>query len=270
MTFNAQANAPTRASNSVTLAWGGLINIALSVFSGTEATNVSRKEFVKGTDVPVGRANIRKDNGAIIESVDDVVRKAQATNGTWVEFNNDEVAAATCPAGQAEIVSFVPVKQVGQYLTQDVVQVRPKATKGKVDPAAAKAFALFTTALRKTRTVALVKIALRGPARYGLLTPEGDLLYIYTADAVREGRPVDDGFKFSAQETNLAVSLIESIGVDAPVITDDTAEAVQKAVDIKAAGQPAPTPTEPQASTDDLLAALQASIANKQGKGTAA
>jgi non-homologous end joining protein Ku len=258
MSHSATAKAPNRSSNSITLAFGGLINIPLSVFSGTEETRVARREFVRDTEVQVGRANIRKDDGHIID-VENVVRKAQATNGVWVEFNDAEVAAATSPKGLAEVVCFVPVKSAGQYLAEDVVQLRPKSTKGKVDPNAAKSYALFLAVLRKLRAHALIKLALRGPARYGLLTADGDLIFVYTADAIRQPRELDE-FKFSAKELNLGVALAESIGIDAPVLSDDTAEAVQKAVDIKAAGKPAPTPSEPVGTVGDLEALLRASI----------
>ena len=69
----------------------------------------------------------------------------------------------------------MPVKDIGVYLAEDQVQVRPKATKGKAEPAAEKAFALLLATLKRTKTVALVKVALRGPARYGLLSQDGTL-----------------------------------------------------------------------------------------------
>ena len=59
---------------------------------------------------------------------------AQATNGAWVELTDDEIATCTSPKGLGEIVAFVPTKDVGQYVGENLVQVRPKVTKGKAGP----------------------------------------------------------------------------------------------------------------------------------------
>jgi non-homologous end joining protein Ku len=58
--------------------------------------------------------------------------------------------------------------------------------------------------------------------------------------------------------------------VSIPVITDDTAPVVQAYVNAKAKGVKAPAPVA-VAATDDLMAALEASIAAaKAGKGRVA
>jgi DNA end-binding protein Ku len=263
----ALAASPSRASNSFTIAWG-LVTIPVSVFTGTEETRVKRSEFLDGTEIPVGRSPIRKDTGEVIDSAL-VVRRSQATNGTWVELTDEEIAICTSPKGLGEVVSFVPTKDVGQYVVENLVQVRPKATKGKVDPAAAKAYALLLTAMRNRKVVALVKVALRGPARYGLLDATGNFALVRTADAVREALPVALDYKFSEAELNLATTLIEAVGVDTPIITDDTAPAVQAYVDAKAGGAPAPAPLPSPTTEVDIMATLEASIAARKGKAAA-
>ena len=90
------------------------------------------------------------------------------------------------PPGLAEIVSFVKVKDAGKYLVENVKQVRPQRVKGKANPATEKAFALLTMALSTRKLMALVKVAMRGPARYALLDDKGNFFLIYTADAVRQ------------------------------------------------------------------------------------
>ena len=134
MTPQALAPAPSRATTSITLSFG-LVNIPLSVYTGTESTRVARKEFFNGdATIEVGRAAIRKDTGEVIEPTD-VVRMALAENGAWVPLTDDEIAACTSPRGLAEIVSFVKIKDAGKYLVEDVKQVRPKREKGKANPA---------------------------------------------------------------------------------------------------------------------------------------
>ena len=111
---------------------------------------------------------------------------------------------------------------------------------------------------------------MRGPARYALLTTEGDLRLVLTADAVRQ--PVALPLVSVAKtEVALATSLIDAIGVDTPVVTDDTAPVVKAYVNSKASGAPTKSvPTAP-AATDNLLAAFEASIeAAKASKGKVA
>ena len=260
MSTTALAPAPQRASTKFTLSFG-VLNINLSVFSGTEQTRVSRKEFLLDGDtlVPVGRSAVRTDTGEVIPS-DQVVRMVEASNGAWVTLTDDEIADCTAPKGVGDVLTFVPVKDIGAYLAEDQAQVRPVAVKGKTDPASDKAFALLCATMKKKKVVALVRVALRGPARHGLLFPDGSFVYVRTADQVREARPLNDSHKFSEAELNLASALIDAVGTSTPVLTDDTAPAVRAFVEAKAAGIPAPVVAEREAIPLDIMAALSASI----------
>jgi non-homologous end joining protein Ku len=260
---------PTRATTSITVS-AGMLNIQLGVYTATEETRVVRKEFYNGDpNVPIGRAPIRKDTEQVVHQTD-VVRMAQATNGSWVALDDDEIAACTSPKGVAEIISFVPVKDFGQYLTEKLYQVRPKVEKGKPSRPATQALALLFAGMKSLKVGALLQLAMRGPARYAILTYEGDLLMVLTADAIRKPIPLDDDFRFTKTEVGMATSLIEAIGIDAPIVTDDTAPVVQAYVDSKAGGAPKATVQAP-AAIDNLMDAFQASIdAAKKGKGKAA
>jgi len=269
-TPTALATAPNRAHTSFTLSWG-MVTIPCSVYTGTEETRVTRKEFVKDGDslVEVGRSPIRKDTGNVIDNCE-VGRYAQADNGEWVLLTDEEIAQCTSPRGLAELVSFVPVKNTGQYLAENQAQVRPRREKGKVNPAADRAFALLTTVMAKQKVVALVKIAMRGPARYALLAADGTFTLIRTADAVRQACDPAGSYAFSKDELTLATALVEAVGIDTPVLTDDTAPVVQEFVNAKSSGKPAPTIQAPPENID-IMAALQASIdAAKASKGKVA
>ena len=259
------APAPQRSTTSFQIGWG-LISIAVSAYTGTEETRVSRKEFLIDGDalVPVGRAAIRKDTGEIIDNAE-VVRMAQATSGEFVALSDDEIADCTSPKGQAEIVSFVPIKDVGQYLAENQMQVRPQAVKGKVNPATEQAFGLLMAAMKKRKVVALVKVAMRGPARFALIDSEGTMTLVRTADAVRQARPLPT-VTIASNQLEMAMSLIDAVGVDTPVLTDDTAPEVAKLVNAKATGKPVEVKVAPAAAAGDLMAQLEASIAAKKGK----
>jgi DNA end-binding protein Ku len=255
----ALAEMPNRATTSFTLSWG-LVSIPVSAYTGTEQTRVTRKEFTEIHKhlVEVGRASIRKDNGEVIDNAA-VGRYALADSGEWVILTDEEIAECTSPKGVAEIVSFVPVKDVGNYLAENQSQVRPRMDKGKVNPGADRAFALLMAGMKASKVVALIKVAMRGPARYGLLAHDGTFTLIYTADAIRQARPVTADYKFSKDELGMASALIEAVGIDTPTVTDDTAPEVQEYVNSKATGKKF-TKAEPAIPTVDLAAALSASI----------
>jgi len=262
----ALAAAPNRTSTSFTLSWG-MVSIPCSVYVGIEPTGLARKEFVKDTDHPVGRVQIDKTDGTVIDRAD-VIKKAEATNGAWVELDDDEIAAVTTERRLASVVGFVPVKNLPEYETEGLLQVRPKRVKGKVDPGGNKALSLLYAALAAEKCAALIHLALRGPARYALLDASGDLRWVVTADAIRQPVELPDA-SVSDAELDLARKLIKAEGKSVPVLVDDTAATIQAYVDSKAAGQPVVTATEPEQSGADLIQQLMASIAGHKAEGAA-
>lgn len=261
--MKALAPTPNRASTSFTLSWG-MLNIPVSAYAGTEQVAVQRKEFVTGTDHAVGRISIDKVLGATIDRAD-VVRRAESTSGVWVDLSDDEIVDVTMPKGLAEVETFIFTKNLGQYVTEGLYQVRPKRVKGKSDPSGVKALTLLFDAMRRRKVVALVKVAMRGPARYAILDAEGNLRFVVTADAIRQ--PMDlPAAPVSKQESDLALALIDAVGVTTPTLVDTTALAVQAFVDQKAAGVVPEVTPEPTVTGPDLLAGLMASIEAGLGK----
>lgn len=256
---------PSRATNTITLSVG-VLAIPLSVYSGVESTRVARKEFIKVGDefISVGRSPVRKDTGETIDTAD-VVRMAEADSGVWVTLTDDEIADCTSPKGLAEVEAFVPVKDVGNYLADGLLQVRPKREKSKPNPAIEKAFTVLLAGMAKRKVCALVKVAMRGPARYALLTSDGDLILVHPFDAVRERRP-QVHVAHTKAEVDMVVALIDAIGVDTPTITDDTAPAVLAFVNAKAAGIEAPAKPSTPAIPVDIMATLSASIDAAKGR----
>lgn len=265
------ATAPTRAITSMTVS-AGLITINLSVFSSVESTSVIRKEFLDGNpDISVGRVPVRKDDGTIIDQ-SLVSRMAQADDGTWVVLTDEEITTCVGLAGGCNISTFVPIKDVGQYLVEGLYQVRPKVDKRAGATAAAEAaFSLLIAGMVARKVYALVQFSLRGAPRYALLTTEGDLLLIATADAIRESLPMPTA-KHTKAAVDMVGSLIDAIGIDAPVIVDDVAPKVQAYVNDKAKAKGV-TPTgsvpAPAPAITDIMAAMQATIDQaKKAKST--
>jgi non-homologous end joining protein Ku len=258
--------------NTITLS-AGLLTIPLSVYTTVEATAVTRREFLGGNpDVPVGRVSVRRDTGEVVDSLD-VTRMAQATDGTWVTLDDAEVAAAVGGAGGCDVVAFVPNADRDEYLTDGLYQLRPKQDK-RGNQAAVQAFGLLVAGMRRRDVCALVRVTMRGAPRYGLLSADGDLRMIVTADAIRQPLDLPDTNPSEA-EVDMAVSLIEAIGVGAPVVVDDAAPKVQAYVDDKAASgagaAPADGVTRAAPVMIDLVGLLSESInAAKAEKAAAA
>lgn len=257
-----KAQAPSRSIGTITLSWG-LMNMSLSLYTGTEDVKSPRKEFVKGDiDRPAGRAITDKSTGDIVD-YGDIERKTQATNGAWVTITDDEMASVIGPKNVAEVLTFVFAAEAATAYIQDgYMQVRPKANKGVTDPASAKAFSLFIDVLAERDLVALVRLATRGPARYALLNASADLIYVKPSDEVRARLPlvlpeVEPDYK------RLANQLVDAVGIELPVLVNETAAKITELADAKAAGVAV---TEPQAPTltqgPDLVDALMNSIVN--------
>ena len=264
--MKALAPQPNRSTNSITLSWG-MINIPCSVYTGTESVSVARKEFVKGTDHAVGRVSIDKETGTVVDRAD-VVKKAEAVNGAWVELDDDEIAAVTTDRGLATIEAFIATTKLGEYLTDGLMQVRPKRVKGKVDPGGNRALTMLYAAMKREKVVALVNVAMRGPARYAILTSDGDLRWVVTADCIRQPLPMPDG-TVTMDEVSMACSFIKATGKSTPTLTDTTARSIQAYVDGKAEGQPVATVETPAESGPDLLQAMMDSInASKAAKAS--
>lgn len=256
----ATAEAPNRSTNTITLSWG-LMNMSLSLYTGTEDVSVTRKEFVLGDpDRPAGRAITDKSTGEIVE-YQDVKRLTQATNGTWVDVTDDEMADAIGVKNVAEVITFAPADEAASaYVVDAYHQIRPKANKGAVDPASAKAFAILTAVLAERNLVAIVSLATRGPAKYALVTATGDLLFIRSTDEVRACRPLNLP-AVDSDHLKMANQLVDAIGTGLPELPNKSAAAIQAIADAKAGGltivpKAAPDPTE----VPDVMASLLASI----------
>lgn len=269
------AEAPFRSNGTITLSWGTLA-VSLSLYTGTEETTLGRKEFVTNesdpdwvvTDHPAGRATIDKITGDIVDN-SRVVRLSEANNGAWVAVTDDEMASIVGVRNVAEILAFVPANEARlRYVPSAYMQLRPKKYKGVYDPASAKAYALFLEALNLKGVWALVNLATRGPARYGLITETGDFLYVHATDEVRKPVPMSLPVVDPAH-LDMALQLIDAIGVMmAPELPNKTAEGLRALVNAKAGGVIVGLPAEPPATPEvDLMATLQASIeAKKNGQ----
>lgn len=260
------AEAPKRSTASATIGWG-ILSIPVSLYSGTEKTGVSRKEFTADGH-EVGRKPYDKVTGADVTQ-DQIVKRFQCPDGSLVDLTDDEISAVvqTTP-GQMTIEGFLPstVMSDGTYVVDNVMQARPakrQSGKAKVeDPAAQKAFTLLLNAMTKEKVVALVSFTLRGAQRYGIITPDGRLSTILFDEGVREDLPLPDS-DISKDELEMGRKLIGALKLDTPpVVSDEASKKIVEYAVAKAAGGDTAEVVEaaPVEQVGDLMSLLEASL----------
>ena len=113
--------------------------------------------------------------------------------------------------------------------------------------------------MARRKVAALVRLALRGPAKYAAVMPDGTMHTLHFAEGVRETLAFPDVALPDGAEA-MADQLIDLVGVDLPSLDDTTSTLVQTFVDAKALGCK-PEIVRPVAEpVNDVMSALMASI----------
>lgn len=254
---------PSRTTANITVGFG-LVSIPLAMYAGTDdGVKIKRSQFTT-TGHPVGNRNYDKATGE--DYTGDIVKKVVLDDDRTIELTDEEMEAVVGGPipGMTEITTFVPLAELGTtYVVTAVNQVRPQLLvhgKSKVEnPAAAKAFVLLCTAMRQAGVAGLMRLALRGTARYAALTPDGRLLSLAFAEEVRQELPMPE-VELSDREQAMAGQLVDILGVSTPVLADDAGIKLRAYVEAKAAGgetaglHAVPDPVVEDTSLEALLA----------------
>jgi len=150
------------------------------------------------------------------------------------------------------------------------VRAKTSGMKAAQSSVANKSFALFLAGMKQRKVAALIKVSMRGPARFAAITPDGDMLYLQPSDGIRQAKAMDMGM-VNPTELDLVGQLIDTIGKGTPELVDDTAAKVREYVAVRAQGMEIGYPVSEPSVDIDLFASLSASIsAAKTGKAGAA
>jgi DNA end-binding protein Ku len=249
----------------------GAVTVPIKVYGAVEDHSVHFHEVHLKDGAGIAHKLVDPGTGDEVARKD-VVKGYEVKPGEWVELSNDEIKAAEQPARKAvELEDFVPGEQIDPVFYDKAYDLGPQ--KG-----AERAYAALVSALEKTGRVGVGRVVLRTREQVAALRPAGDgLLRMHTMhapDEVVARKDVDDIPKLSKKpadrEVKMAKALVESLHADFdPKRYKDTyRERVQKLVEAKAEGKEIETPeAEPAEATDDLFAALEASVnAVKKGK----
>lgn len=242
----------------------GMVTVPVKVFGATEDRSVHFREVHLSDAAGIAHRLVDPTSGEEIAR-DQVVRGCEVAPGEWVELSSDEVKAAEAPARKAvEIDVFVPGEQIDPVFYDKAYDLAPQ--KG-----GEAGYALLAAAIERSGRVALGRVVLRTREQNVAVRPAGDgLLRMHTlhaADEIVAADDLEDLPKASraptGREVEMAKALVKSLHTefDPTEFRDEHRERLLELVRRKAEGEeldlPEPEPAEP---TDDLLAALQASL----------
>jgi len=250
----------------------GLVSVPVKLYAATKPKNVSFN-LLHGKD----KSRLRQQY--VCATCGEVVERGAMVKGyeyakdQYVTLTDEELRALEQKTEQSiEIEEFVPIADVDPVYFEKAYLLGP-------DKGGPKAYRLLCDAMRRAGKGAVAKFSTRGKQQLVLLreTQGGLMLHaLFYADEVRGFEEIDRGESITPKdgELELAVQLIEQLasrGFDPAKYEDEYRKQVLAVIEQKVAGQEiivAPT-AAPRAQVIDLMEALKASLAAKQGEQAA-
>ena len=242
----------------------GLVAVPIKVYSATESKTVHFREVHAKDDARIEHRRIcPKDNQAV--DYKNIVKGFEVSRGKWVELTDEEIAAAAGPLSkQLEVDHFVPAEAIDPDFFERTYYLGA-GDKGK------DAYALLHAALERSGRGGIGRWVFHNRERTVVIRVHGDVLLLHTMRFAADLADPEDfdlprvGRKPSDREIKMASSLVDGLFTefDPSAYEDAYREAVLTVVKAKAEGKniEPPSDEEPE-SADDLLAALEASLAN--------
>ncbi len=244
----------------------GAVNVPIKVFGALEDKAIRFRELHVKDGSEVGHRLIDADGEEVPR--DRVVKGYEISPDEYVVMTNDEIKAAGQPARKAvELEEFVPADQIDPVFYDKPYYLAPQ--EGAEEP-----YALLVKALERTGRVGIGRVVLRAREQLVSVRPVDGLLRMQVmrfADALvsADDLEVDEPSKPpSDREVEMAGMLVETLAASIePERYEDTyRERVLAVVKAKEKGEqvtlPEPEPTE---DSDDLMAALEASLKASKG-----
>jgi DNA end-binding protein Ku len=251
----------------------GLVNVPVKLYSAVHSKDLQFHQF----DPNGNRIQYKRVSEKTGKEVDysDIVKGYEAKKGQYVMVDPDELAAYKPESTKTiDISDFVDLDEIDPIYYENTYYLAPD---GK---AAAKPYRLLVEAMEKKGKAAIGKVVIRTKQYLAAIRPLDGVLALSTmrfADEVVPTSEVKNGSSGkdaspSSREVNMASQIIDSLSADwDPSRYHDTyREEVLKLLKQKAAGKEivVDEPEEKQGEVLDLMAALEASLAEaKKGGG---
>lgn len=248
----------------------GLVNVPVGLFSATHEHEVHFHQFEEGTSSRIRYKRVNEDTGDEVD-YDDIVKGAEVDEGEYVMLTQEELESVEPGRSRTiDISDFVDATQIDPIYFQESYYLAP------TDDAAKKAYALLCRAMEKAERIGIATFVMRGKQYLAAVRPKDGVLVLetmYFADEVRDPKEMLDNLPQRApgrgKDLQMAVDLIEALTTkwDPTNYRDTYTERVEDLVAAKKKDRVVVTEPDAEASGEkvvDLLAALQASIANSR------
>jgi DNA end-binding protein Ku len=244
----------------------GLVNIPVHIYSGTEPHDGLDLDLLHAKDhAPIRYARICRQTGEEVPW-DQIVKGYEYKDGDYVVLTKEDFKRADPEkTSSLDIEQFINPEDIDERYFEKPYFLEP----GK---GADKAYALLREALQKTGKQALVKYVMRQREHIGSIKPMGRALILlqlrYMSD-LREGTGLKfpTGKNITKAELEMASQLIgNQTKPFAPEDYHDTyTEELEEVIEEKAKGKrPKKTVVKKESQTKDLMAALKASLNQKE------
>ena len=239
----------------------GLAHVPIKLYSATENKTVSFHEvhLTDGARLEHKRICSKEDKEVPYK---EVVRGFEVAADEFVVLDKDEVAAAAGTRGKViEIEEFVPDDEIDPVFYEKTYYVGPRDDD--------EAYRVFLAALEQTARVGIGRFTFHNREYLAAVRALDDVLALHTMrfhDEIVRGDELDvasPGKGASKQEVEMASQLVDSLHreFDPGDYEDSYREAVLDLISRKAKGEEIEAEAEePEEETDDLMAALQASL----------
>jgi DNA end-binding protein Ku len=247
----------------------GLVNVPVKVYSALSRKAVRFHQLHDEDGVPIRQQRVCPADGKEV-SYDHVVKGYEIAKDQYVVIAPEELEALDPRRTRTiDIQEFVELDEIDPLYYDSSYYLAPAA-------GAAKAYGLLLRAMQDAGKVAIGRVVIRTKEYLAAIRPAGDVLVMVTmvfgdevVDPDRlEELPARDG-KPSKRETEMARRLIDSLSVDFDPHRhrDEYRERVLELIERKAAGEEiaAPPVDRDEGPTPDLMAALEASLAEAAG-----
>jgi DNA end-binding protein Ku len=242
----------------------GLVTVPIKVYSATESKTVHFHEVHAKDGSRIEHRRICPNEGKAVD-YKEIVKGYEVSSGKWVELTDDEIAAAAgSQTRRLDVDHFVPAEEI------DPESYERTYYAGAQDKSK-DAYALLHAALERSGRAGVGRWVFHNRERTVVLRALDDVIALHTMRFA--GDLVDPGDfelgrvrrKPSDREIKMAAALVDGLHTrfDPTAYQDSYRDEVLKVVKRKAEGKniEPPDDAEPEAA-DDLLAALEASLAN--------
>ncbi len=263
---------PARAISSGTISFG-LVSVPVKLYSATQSKNVSMNLLHEKDKSRLRQQYICSTCGEVVDR-SAMVKGYEYAKDQYAVLTEEDLRALEQKSEQSiEIEEFVPLAQVDPVYFEKSYLLGP-------DKGGHKPYRLLCEAMQRAGKAALAKFSTRGRKQLVLVrqSQKGLMLHgLFYADEVRSFDDIDlgEGTTLKPGEIDLAVQLIEQLAspsFEPGKYEDEYRKSMLELIDRKIAGQEvAVAPAQPRREQIiDLVEALKASLAARQGHGDAA